>query len=223
MNGTLSISSAWMRRQECAWLQLLWQDSRPRGAPEKPQIFWGAAAVFYLILPTWLKPCNILRNRVLLLLLCVCQNHLHQSHLAAKSANIVEVADKFLGFAAVGRILCLWNPLLSHLGQPQGLVHSPLLPPVLPAQLIKGSLHVLRVLLHQPGQLAAPPQGGLRKQSQLIHVPPQLPSRHLIVWPWTIWNCSRVQSHLGNSVLCNRVSLFLHSFWNQKFTFTFKD
>ena len=38
-NSTLSISSASMRRQECAWLQLLWKDNRPRGEPEKPQIF----------------------------------------------------------------------------------------------------------------------------------------------------------------------------------------
>ena len=35
---TLSISSAWMKRQECASLQPLWQDSRPRDEPEKIQI-----------------------------------------------------------------------------------------------------------------------------------------------------------------------------------------
>ena len=59
------------------------------------------------VLNDYLKSCTILRDEVLLLLLPYCQNKLHQSHLAAKSAGIVEVADKFLGFAAVWRILCL--------------------------------------------------------------------------------------------------------------------
>ena len=85
------------------------------------------------------------------------------------------MADKFLGVFTVWRILRLWNPFLSQLGQPenedtddldededdhddgadpwgtpQWLLLTPAPPSVLLAEFLEGRVHLLWVLLYQP-------------------------------------------------------------------------